>query len=69
MQVSRNKRREIRQVIYYIDKFGIESHLSHINETRSNYLAHLYGLIQHCIFVNPNDKQMKACLEVIKPYM
>lgn len=69
MQVSKQKRKEIRQQVYYIKKFGIESHLEHINETRSNYLNHLLGQINFALFVNPKDKEMKEYFDTIKVIM
>ena len=66
MQVSKNKRRDIRQQVYYINKFGLDSHLTHIQETRSNYLNHLLGQINFCLFVNPKDKEMRQYFEQIK---
>lgn len=41
MQISKEKRKKIRQQVYYIKKFGIESHLERMNENRANYLNHL----------------------------
>lgn len=66
MQVSKEKRKYIRQQVYYIKKFGIESHLEHIQETRANYLNHLLGKINFALFVNPKDKEMIECYETIK---
>ena len=46
LQVPKSKRRDIRQQVYYIKEFGLDSHLTHIQETRSNYLNHLLGTNQ-----------------------
>ncbi|MBR2506625.1 MAG: retron St85 family RNA-directed DNA polymerase [Bacilli bacterium] len=69
MQVSKNKRRDIRQQVYYIKKFGLDSHLTHIQETRANYLNHLLGQINFCLFVNPKDNEMKQYFGQIKDLM
>lgn len=66
MQISKEKRRQIRQQVYYIRKFGLESHLEYINENRANYLNHLLGQINFALFVNPKDKKMKEYFELIK---
>lgn len=66
MQMSKEKRKQIRQQVYYIKKFGLESHLEHIVETRANYLNHLLGKINFALFVNPNDKEMKEYFDLIK---
>ncbi len=62
MQLPREYRQKIRQEIYYIEQYGISSHISHLNETRANYICHLKGKIHYCLFVNPNDNKMKEYL-------
>ena len=66
MQVPRETRMSIRQQIYYIRKFGLDSHLSHIGETRKNYVRHLLGMASHALFINPNDKKMKEIVTSLK---
>ena len=66
MQLAKNKRKDIRQEVYYIKKFGLESHLDHINETRAHYLNHLLGKINFALFINPNDSEMNSYYESIK---
>lgn len=65
LQVCKNDRKRIRQEVYYIGKFGLESHLSYIGETRQHYLEHLLGKINFACYVNPNDQEMKSCYEEI----
>ena len=69
MQISKEKRKKIRQQVYYIKKFGIESHLERMNENRANYLNHLLGQINFARFVNPKDKEMNEYFELIKIVM
>lgn len=69
MQLSKEKRKQIRQHVYYIKKFGLESHLEHIEENRSNYLNHLLGQINFALFINPKDEEMKKYFETIKVIM
>lgn len=57
-QVSKKVRKDIRKNIYYINKYGLESHLNYIGEERRNYLDHLYGQINYALFINPKDKEM-----------
>ncbi len=66
MQIAKQKRKDIRQQVYYIKKYGVESHLFATKETRKNYIPHLLGLIEHAIFINPEDKEMQECKEIIK---
>ena len=65
MQISKSKRKHIRQQLYYIKKFGLDSHLERIHETRSSYLNHLLGQINFALFVNPNDQEMRDYFDTI----
>ena len=69
MQLSKEKRKQIRQQVYYIKKFGLESHLEHIGENRAHYLNHLLGQINFSLFVNPKDDEMKECFDTIRIIM
>lgn len=69
MQISKEKRKQIRQQIYYIRKYGLESHLERIEENRANYLNHLLGQINFALFVNPKDEEMKEYFDTVKAIM
>lgn len=66
MQVSKEQRKSIRQQIYYITKYGLNSHLEHIGETRQHYINHLMGQINFALFVNPKDDELKEYFEIVK---
>ena len=66
MQVAKDKRKHIRQQVYYIRKYGIDSHLERVGEKRANYLNHLLGQINFALFVNPRDSEMKEYFAEIK---
>ena len=57
VQVPRKKRDELKQAMYYIDKFGLEDHLRKIDCSKSNYLKHLLGIANYITFINPNDSK------------
>ena len=59
LQLNRRIRKRIRSDIYYIRKYGLESHLEHIGETRENYLYHIIGLVSYAVFINPYDENLK----------
>ncbi|WP_286733053.1 MULTISPECIES: retron St85 family RNA-directed DNA polymerase [Sphingobacterium] len=59
LQAPKVYRKEIRQEIFYIRKFGLKSHLIKINEERGNYLYHILGKINYCLSLNKDDKEMK----------
>ncbi|MBO5869993.1 MAG: RNA-directed DNA polymerase [Clostridia bacterium] len=69
MQLSKEKRKQIRQQVYYIKKFGLESHLEHIGENRAHYLNHLLGQINFALFINPKDDEMKQYFDIIRIIM
>jgi RNA-directed DNA polymerase len=60
IQVPREKRDELRQAIYYIEKFGLEDHLRQINCNKANYLKHLLGVANYILFINPKDEKIRA---------
>lgn len=66
MQVSKEQRKNIRQQVYYITKYGLDSHLAYIGETRQNYINHLIGQINFALFVNPKDGELKEYFEKLK---
>ena len=55
--------------VYYIKKYGLQSHLQYIQEERSHYLEHLFGLINYALFINSDDKEMKRYKMDIKYLM
>lgn len=52
-------RKKIRQEIYYIKKYGLDSHLSHINYklSKETYLNNLYGRILYVLEIDKNNKE------------
>lgn len=65
-QLPKEYRMQIRQEIHYIQKFGLDSHLQHIGETRCNYVSHLQGKIGYALLINPKDLKMKEYLTFIQ---
>ena len=60
MQAKREVRRKIRQSIYYINKFGLDSHLDTTKNDRANYINHLKGLANFVLFINPKDRDAQS---------
>lgn len=56
-QVVFHKRNKLRQDMYYIMKFGLESHKKHRNIKKKNYLEHLLGKINFVLQLNPKDNE------------
>ncbi|WP_340073714.1 reverse transcriptase family protein [Leptobacterium sp. I13] len=64
-QLTKYKRRELRQILYYINKFGLDSHIGRIGMDKRNYLDHLIGQIGFGLYINPNDKELRGYFEKI----
>ena len=60
IQVPRYKRKEVRQEIYYLLKYGLASHLKHTGNNKANYLSHLLGKINYVLHINPMDREMQS---------
>ena len=68
MQVNIEYRNRIRQEIYYINKFGLDSHLKKcgINIKPKNYLNKLYGRILYVLQINEDDEEFKKYKNYVK---
>ena len=60
IQVPREKRDELRQAMFFIDKFGLDDHLNKIKCSKANYLKHLLGIANYITFINPKDEKTIA---------
>lgn len=56
-QVVFYKRNELRQALYYIQKFGFEEHREYKEIDQKNYLEHLLGKINFVLQINPKDAE------------
>ena len=56
-QVVFYKRNELRQALYYIQKFGFEEHREYKEIDQKNYLEHLLGKINFVLLINPKDAE------------
>ncbi len=57
LQVQFRKRNKLRQEIYYIKKFGLQSHVQRKQITKGNYLLHLLGQVNYILLINPEDME------------
>ena len=58
VQVGIKYRKEIRKAVYYINKYGLDSHLKRINKNnKRKYLNSLYGKILYVLQINKDDKE------------
>ena len=65
LQVDKDKRRKIRQEVFYIKKWGLESHLQKIGSSKKNYLKHLLGEMTFMLNLTPQNMQLKDDIEYI----
>lgn len=68
IQVPIDYRKKIRQEIYFIKKYGLESHLQHIkySNTKIIYLNSLIGKINYVLQINSSDKEFLKYKEYLK---
>lgn len=61
IQIARKYRKKIRQSIYYIEKFGIESHLKYTKDrmTAEYYLESLRGKINYVLSIDNRNEEFK----------
>lgn len=68
MQAPRSLRRKLRQDIYYIEKYGLDSHMEATKKLLVNYVNHLRGIANFISFVNPADRDAKQATRVLSKY-
>ena len=65
IQLAKDKRKDIRKNMYYISKYGLQSHLDYIGENRKNYVNHLLGIVSYALFLNPKDKELEEYKKIL----
>ncbi len=72
IQLDRSQRRKIRQEMYFIDKFGLKSHMEHVGMNQKNYLEKLLGKINFGLYLNSVDTELQGykekVLQLIREY-
>lgn len=68
LQISAEKRRKIRQEVYYCVKYGIADCIRHIgiSLSESEYLNSLRGRIAFALQVSPQDTKMRECFSLVQ---
>ena len=69
IQVPKVKRKELRQAIYFIQKFGLKDHLRKINCQKDNYLKHLLGIAHFILFVTPDNQEIQGYKKTIEKWI
>ena len=60
MQVSRAYRRQLRQELHYLFRFGIHAEAAQAAEHYPEYLCQLYGRVSFVLYVDPKNKEFQA---------
>jgi len=58
LSVKSTSIRDIRQQVYYIEKFGLDKHLQKKREFKKNHLHHLLGKVNFYLSVRKTDKKL-----------
>jgi RNA-directed DNA polymerase len=66
LQAPASLRKKFRTEMYFIRRFGIESHMKYARIEKANYLKHLMGIANFILFVNPEDKMARSNLVVLQ---
>lgn len=68
VQINSKYRTTIRKEVYYINKYGVDSHLEKIKYKlgKDEYLNNLYGRILFVLQVNKDDKEFIEYKQIIK---
>lgn len=69
MKAPRKMRRQLRQAVYYLEKYGLANHLQFIGEDRASYIPHLLGIANFILFIDPKDTETKRYSEILKSYL
>jgi len=64
INITKEYKRKIRQEMYYLKKYGIESHLKKVKQSKEKYLISLKGRINYCLSIN-YDNELKDYLNII----
>lgn len=68
INASKKLRRSVRKDIYYIKKYGLDSHMANRNITKRNYLRHIIGLVDFILFLRPDDNDMREAKKLLLAY-
>lgn len=66
MQVSRAYRRQLRQELYYLNRFGIHSEAAQAAERYPEYLSELYGRVSFVLYVDPENREFRVAAQKLE---
>ena len=57
LSVGVKKKKKIRQEMYYIKKYGLDSHIIYSKIEKQNYIYHLIGIVNWVLTLEKNNKE------------
>lgn len=66
VSVESKTKKKLRQQMYYIQKFGLESHMNHLEIKKQNYVYHLMGKICWVLTLEKKNEEFKRYKDVLK---
>ncbi len=69
LQADKVYRKKIRQEMYYIDKYGLREHITHISDNVQDeelydvmfeYIDSMMGRVNYVLYINPFDEEMES---------
>ena len=57
LSVGVKKKKKIRQEMYYIKKYGLDSHIAYSKIEKQNYIYHLIGSVNWVLTLEKNNKE------------
>jgi RNA-directed DNA polymerase len=69
IQAPKELRKSLRQAVYYIEKYGLASHLDKTQNFKANHIYHWLGIANFILFLNPGDKEALKYREMLRKYV
>lgn len=66
LKVPTDYKRDLRQIIYFIEKFGLYSHLNKIKNKNPDYLLSLEGRIRFWLFIEPDNQFAQKAINIVQ---
>ena len=69
IQAPKELRKQLRQAVYYIEKYGLASHLEKTENLKANHVYHWLGIANFILFLNPNDEEALRYKKILHRYV
>lgn len=66
LNAPKYKIKDLRKEIYYIRKYGLDDHMTHVGIKKAHYIEHLMGVANFILFINKNNKTAKEALNFLR---